>query len=170
MRITIIPVDVCSQVHVRQSKCLLFERRSFVSSSLSVSPPCYEDIVVLTRPDLRYNITSIKGGSLLRLVQAGKVVLQNDQWMAMPRKVASRVYALGKLLNCMPGRRCCRRIDKPESLMEYLTGAVHDFHRSLHPGDRGESMSCQCSNVSTPFRRVKVGQIQRMPIYTDDVH
>ena len=111
--------------------------------------------MVLTRPDVRYDVNSSDHDWFRHVawvperISNGNVALQMDHWVAMPRALAERFYLLGKVLGCSPSDKCCRKIDKPESLWEYFTGAVH--------GPR----SCRCANISTFWRKVRVGTIQR---------
>ena len=114
-------------------------------------------VVILTRPDLRYDVNRNDHdwfrdvAWIPEWISNGSVALQMDHWVAMPRALAERFYLLGKVLSCSPSEQfCCRKIDRSESLWEYLTGAVH--------GNFGQ---CSCSNITTPFRRAKVAQIQR---------
>jgi hypothetical protein len=113
-------------------------------------------VVILTRPDLRYDVNRNDHDWFRDVawvpewISNGSVALQMDHWVAMPRALAERFYLLGKVLSCSPSDKCCRKIDRSESLWEYLTGAVH--------GNFGQ---CSCSNITTPFRRAKVAQIQR---------
>eukprot|EP00435_Cladocopium_sp_Y103_P059143 s1620_g21.t1 len=106
-------------------------------------------VVILTRPDMRYDV-SRDVAWVPKWVSKGKVALQMDFWVAVPRALAERFFLLGKILTCSPSDHfCCRKIDRSESLWEYLTGAVHS------------SKGCKCSNITTPWKKVKVGKIQR---------
>ena len=108
--------------------------------------------VILTRPDLKYDQARLTHelASIPSWLRKGQVVLQMDHWTAMPRPLAQRFHALGKVLSCSPQEECCRKIDRSESLWEYLTGAVH-----------GNFGRCACSNITTPYTKVIIAQIQR---------
>ena len=113
------------------------------------------EVVVLTRPDVGYHVNR-NGRDWFRdvawipgWISNGNVALQMDHWVAMPRALAERFYLLCKVLSCSPSEQCCRKIDKPESPWEYFTGAVHGPN------------SCQCANITTPWKGVRVGHIQR---------
>ena len=108
-------------------------------------------VVILTRPDLRYRMARLKHllAWVPEWISNGNVALHSDFWVAMPRALAERFYLLGKVLSCSPSDKCCRKIDKSESLWEYFTGAVHGPN------------SCTCANISTAWKRAKVGYVQR---------
>ena len=108
-------------------------------------------VVILTRPDLRYRMARLKHllAWVPEWISNGNVALHLDFWVAMPRALAERFYLLGKVLSCSPSDKCCRKIDKSESLWEYFTGAVHGPN------------SCKCANISTAWKRDKVGYVQR---------
>lgn len=116
------------------------------------------EVVVLTRPDLRYHVTRHRlhwrraVAWVPKWVSQGHVAHQSDFWVAMPRALAERIYLFGKILSCSPAEQfCCRKIDRSESLWEYLTGAVH-----------GPFWPCNCSNITTRSRTAPVGEIQRI--------
>ena len=109
-------------------------------------------VVVLTRPDLQYITDMLRNLTWVpKWVSEGHVAHQTDFWVAMPRVLADRFYNFGKVLTCSPAEHfCCRKIDRSESLWEYLTGAVH-----------GPFWPCSCSNITTPSKTAQVGKILR---------
>jgi hypothetical protein len=79
-------------------------------------------VVILTRPDLRY-FENLPENLLQPVFDEGKVVHENDVFMAMPRNVIDGINThWDAFMQCKPGDSCCGTIGRSEELYEYLFG------------------------------------------------